>query len=63
MLQLKKQQGGEEQKERAESGENGKWDSGYTAERHVLLALEQRTLGLWEETWSSNKSGRKVQRR
>ena len=45
-----------------------KWDSGYTAERHVLgraratikLALEQRTLGLWEETWSSEKTGREL---
>lgn len=50
---------------------NGKWrewDSGYTAERHVLgraratikLALEQRTLGLWEEAWSGEKTGREL---
>ena len=50
---------------------NGRWrerDSGYTAERHVLgraratikLALEQRTLGLGEQAWSSEKTGREL---
>ena len=50
---------------------NGKWkewDSGYTAEKHALgraratirLASEQRTLELWEEAWSNEKTGREL---
>lgn len=44
------------------------WDSGYTAEKHVLgraratirLALEQKTLELWEEAWLNEKTGREL---
>ena len=50
---------------------NGKWkewDSGYTADRHMLeragatikLALEQKTLELWSEAWSREKTGREL---
>lgn len=41
------------------------WDFGYTAERHTLgraikLALEQKTLELWEKACSSEKTGREL---
>ena len=53
---------------RRRNGKWREWDSGYTAERHELgraratikLALEQKTLELWEEAWSSEKTGREL---
>lgn len=50
------------------NGKWKKWDSGHIAEKQALkraratmeLALEQRTLGLWEKTWLSKKTGREL---
>ena len=55
-------------RERRRNGKWREWDSGYTAERHELgraratikLASEQKTLELWEESWSSEKTGREL---
>lgn len=65
MWQLKRRQDGEEQKERTEVERMGfRVHRGRQvlerARATTKLALEQKTLGLWEKAWSGKKTGREL---